>query len=86
LVDDEVNWRIILGQPLLWFTLQTISLLVYIKQDGPSFLLSNHDTEGARRSYEQINDTKGDDSHFENFVDELNKSRKLTGSSKVSMG
>lgn len=31
LIDDEVSWRIILGQPLVWFALSILSFLFYIK-------------------------------------------------------
>ena len=86
LIDDEVAWRVILGQPMVWFFLQTLSFLFYIKMDGPAFLLSKHDMEGARASFESIYQTNGDDSHFEKFVDEINKSKKLAGSTKVSLG
>lgn len=85
LIDDEVSWRIILGQPLVWFTLSILSFLFYIKQDGPAFLLANHDTEGARKSFESLYKTNGDPIHFENFVNLINKSKKVAGSTKVSM-
>lgn len=60
LIDDEIGWRIILGQPLLWFLLQTLSFLFYIKLDGPAFFISNGDVDGARESYETIYKTQED--------------------------
>ena len=86
LIDDNVSWRIILGLPFIWFILQELLFLFCVKRDGPSFLLSKGDYEGARESYESIYLTEGDNSHFENFVANFNNSMKLQGSSKVSMG
>ena len=85
LIDDNVSWRILLGLPLIWFTVQELGFLFVIKNDGPSFYLGQKDYDGARDSFEKIYKTLGDTSHFDRFVAEFEKSKKMQGSSKVSI-
>ena len=62
-----------------------MGFLFVIKSDGPSFYLGQKDYDGARDSFEKIYKTLGDTSHYERFVADFEKSKKMQGSSKVSV-
>ena len=62
-----------------------MGFLFVIKSDGPSFYLGQKNYDGARDSFEKIYKTLGDTSHYERFVADFEKSKKMQGSSKVSV-